>query len=178
MPTLYKSLFLDRDGTLIHNIPYLQDPQQVKLLPGTIDAFKLAIQLGFKLFLFTNQSAIGRGIGTLEAVNAVNDRMLELIGLGPDLFTQICIAPEAPGQPVIYRKPSSRFILEMIRAHNLDSKHTYMLGDRMCDLEAGKNAHIQSIYLSQFTAASFEEQAQIRALNYPTYLTFNAFISL
>ena len=109
-----KALFLDRDGTLIVDKVYLADPGGVELIAGAAEGLTRARALGYRLFLFTNQSGIGRGLHTLEDSHRVNARMEEMLGLPRPIFEEICIAPEAPGQPVVYRKPSPRFILEAI----------------------------------------------------------------
>jgi D-glycero-D-manno-heptose 1,7-bisphosphate phosphatase len=138
-----KALFLDRDGTLILDKVYLADPAGVELLPGASDGLYLARTRGYRLFLFTNQSGIGRGLHTLEDSLRVNARMEELIGLPRPVFAGICIAPEAPDQPVVYRKPSPRFILEMIAAHALDPAQCWMVGDSAADIGAGLAAKIR-----------------------------------
>lgn len=140
-----KALFLDRDGTLIVDKNYLADPLQVELIPGTVEALRLAIDLGFVLFLFTNQSGIGRNYFTMEDVLKVHERMLDRIGLPRPLFLETCIAPETPEQPQTFRKPSPRFILEMIRKHALDTRQCYMAGDANSDVMAGVNAGIKPI---------------------------------
>jgi len=140
-----KALFLDRDGTLILDKHFLADPAGVELIPGTAEALRRARSLGYKLFLSTNQSGIGRGLHTLDDAHRVNARMEELLGLGSPLFDAICIAPEAPDQPSLYRKPSPRFILESIAAHDLDPAHCWMVGDRESDIQAGLNAHIAAV---------------------------------
>ena len=66
-----KALFLDRDGTLIIDKVYLADPAGVELIPGVAAGLGRARSLGYKLFLFTNQSGIGRGYYTLAAAEAV-----------------------------------------------------------------------------------------------------------
>lgn len=142
-----KALFLDRDGTLIIDQGYLSDPEGVELIPGVITALKTARDLGYMLFLFTNQSGIGRGFYTVAEAQACNQRMLDLLGLGDDLFTAICIAPETPDQPLEYRKPSPRFILEMRAKHSLDPDLCWMVGDRESDVEAGLNAKIHAAAL-------------------------------
>jgi len=137
-----RALFLDRDGTLILDKVYLADPAGVELIPGTAAALQHARDLGYKLFLFTNQSGIGRGYHTLEDTQRVNARMEELLGLGSPLFDAICIAPETPDQPSVYRKPSPRFILEMRAQHALDPAHCWMVGDSAADIGAGLAARI------------------------------------
>jgi len=125
--TTGRALFLDRDGTLIVDKVYLADPAGVDLIPGTAEALRRARELGYRLFLFTNQSGIGRGYHTIEDTHRVNARVEELLALPPPAFDGICIAPEAPGQPSPYRKPSPRFILEMIARHGLNPALCYMV---------------------------------------------------
>jgi D-glycero-D-manno-heptose 1,7-bisphosphate phosphatase len=139
-----RALFLDRDGTLIVDKVYLADPAGVELIPGAAQGLKRARDLGFRLFLFTNQSGIGRGLHTLEDAHRVNERMEELLGLAPPVFDGMCIAPEAPGQPSLYRKPSPRFILEAIAAHGLDPGACWMVGDAPADIAAALAAGIRA----------------------------------
>ncbi|MBI2511266.1 MAG: HAD-IIIA family hydrolase [Opitutae bacterium] len=139
-----RALFLDRDGTIIHDRDYLCDPSGVELVPGAAAALQRARARGYLLFLFTNQSGIGRGFHTIEHTHRCNARMVELLGLGPEPFAEICIAPEAPDQPSLYRKPSPRFILESIARHGLDPAHCWMIGDRESDIDAGLAAGIRS----------------------------------
>jgi len=147
-PTLpsrpHRALFLDRDGTLIVHRPYLFRPDEVELLPGVRDALCAARQAGYLLFLFTNQSGVGRGLFAMKDVHAVHRRMLELLDLGTDLFADTCIAPEKPGDASLYRKPSPRFIEECIARFQLDRTQTWMIGDSVSDWKAGANARIRS----------------------------------
>ena len=138
-----KALFLDRDGTLIIDKVYLAEPAGVELIPGVIEGLARARALGYQLFLFTNQSGIGRGYHTIEAAHRVNARLEEMLGLSRPVFTDICIAPEAPDQPVVYRKPSPRFILESIARHGLDPQQCWMVGDSAADIGAGLGAKIK-----------------------------------
>lgn len=139
-----KALFLDRDGTLIVDKHFLADPAGVEVIPGVPAALRRARELGYKLFLFTNQSGIGRGLHTLDDALRCNARMEELLGLPAPLFEDTCIAPEAPDQESVYRKPSPRFILESIARHGLDRAHCWMVGDREADVQAGRNAGIRT----------------------------------
>lgn len=132
-----RALFLDRDGTLIIDKVYLSDPSGVELLPGVPEGLKKARALGYKLFLFSNQSGIGRGYFKMEDALRVNARMEELLGLPSPVFDDICLAPEAPDQPQVYRKPSPRFILEMIDKHALAPEECFMVGDSLADIQAG-----------------------------------------
>lgn len=142
------ALFLDRDGTLILDRHYLRDPAGVELLPGTKEALLEFAHAGFLLFLFSNQSGVSRGLFTLEDVAACNRRMLDLLQLPPPGFTDICIAPEGPDDPPVYRKPSPRFILESITRHHLDPTRCWMIGDKLSDAQTGLNAGINAVLLA------------------------------
>lgn len=139
-----KGLFLDRDGTLIAHVPYLSDPEQVVLISGVREALLEARAAGFRLYLFTNQSGVGRGMFPLSAVHAVNQRMETLLGFAAPVFAGICIAPEAPDQPSEYRKPSPRFIEEMLLRDGLVRNESWMVGDAPSDWEAGWRAGIRA----------------------------------
>jgi D-glycero-D-manno-heptose 1,7-bisphosphate phosphatase len=139
-----RALFLDRDGTLIVDKVYLADPAGVELIPGAAEGLRRARALGFKLFLFTNQSGIGRGLHTIEDTHRVNARMEEMLGLPAPVFDGTCIAPEAPGQPSPYRKPSPRFIQEKVEEHALDPGGCWMVGDSPADVAAAMAAGIRA----------------------------------
>jgi D-glycero-D-manno-heptose 1,7-bisphosphate phosphatase len=117
----------------------------VELIPGTAAALRRARELGYKLFLFTNQSGIGRGFHTIEDTHRVNAWLDELLGPPRPAFAGTCIAPEAPGQPMVYRKPSPRFIIETLAQHRLDPMQCYMVGDSAADIQAALNAGIHPI---------------------------------
>lgn len=141
---LNKAIFLDRDGTLIVNRHYLSDPAGVELLPGVRATLHRLLIDGFLLFLFTNQSGVGRGMFALESVHRCNQRMIELMELPAPGFTEICIAPESPEMPAVYRKPSPKFILEMIAKYALAPEKVWMVGDGPADVQAGLNAGVHT----------------------------------
>ena len=136
------ALFLDRDGTLNFDRHYVSDPAGIELIPGVADALRSARALGLRLFLHTNQSGIARGLFQLEDVARCNARLEELLGLPRPVFDAICVAPEGPDDPQVYRKPSSRFIRECVARHHLDPARCWMVGDRESDLESGRLAGI------------------------------------
>lgn len=163
-----QAVFLDRDGTLIRHVPYLRDPADVVLLPGVREGLVQARAADVKLFLFTNQSGVGRGMFTLADVEACNTRMIELLDLGPQPFDAVCIATETPGEPQRYRKPSPRFIHEMLELHGIDCEAAWMLGDSPVDWEAGLNAGIHSAAIVP-DAVSPKEPSQRESLGITAY---------
>jgi histidinol-phosphate phosphatase family protein len=139
-------IFIDRDGTLIVDVEYLRDRGDVELIPGTADAVKILRELGCRLFLFSNQSGVARGLLTVADVALCNGEMLKQIGLG-QIFDGICIATEGPDDVQVYRKPSPRFIGEMVEKYALDRKLCHMVGDRDSDLLAAINAGIGAAFV-------------------------------
>lgn len=162
--TVRKAVFLDRDGTIIFDASYLSDPAQVKLLPDARQAITLLRDSGFMLFLFTNQSGIGRGLFSLDAVHRCNQRMLDLLGFGSELFTDICIAPERPDEPTVYRKPSPRFILESLSRHRIDRTCAWMIGDKAIDAQAGLNAGINAALIGDSADPAVKNVARYDSL--------------
>jgi HAD superfamily hydrolase (TIGR01662 family) len=96
VPAAIQALFLDRDGTLIEDRHFVGAVDQVTLIPGTREALARLLATGTRLFILTNQSGVNRGYFTLADVDAVNRRMIDLLDLGPEPFTRICIAPWRP----------------------------------------------------------------------------------
>ena len=168
------ALFVDRDGTLIVDKVYLADPAGVELIAGAREGLARARRLGLGLFLFTNQSGIGRGMFTIEDTHRVNARLEELLGLGTPAFDGVCIAPEAPGQPSLYRKPSPRFIHETLQARGLDPAACWMVGDAEADIAAGLAAGIRVAAVRTGKVAP-DGLAVVRDRAVPVFDTFGAF---
>ncbi len=137
----------------------------MELIPGVREALESARALDYLLFLHTNQSGVGRGWYGLEDVDACNQRMLELIDLPGFEFTEICIATEAPDDPPEYRKPSPRFIEEMMAKHGFARSQSYMVGDRDSDIGAGLNSGIKSVMVK--TGHAFTDEVDAFIENYP-----------
>jgi D-glycero-D-manno-heptose 1,7-bisphosphate phosphatase len=129
-----RQVVLDRDGTLIRHVHYLCDPAQVELLPGVRSGLARLREAGCKLYLHTNQSGVGRGYFPLEAAMRCNDEMIRQLGLGVEVFKDICVCPEAPGDASGYRKPSPRFGLELLARHGLPAEAMCYVGDNLSDL--------------------------------------------
>ena len=134
-----KYVILDRDGTLIKYIPYLFEKEKVELITGTLEAINQLIKKNIKIYLHTNQSGVGRGYFGISDVVDCNNKMIELIGLGQNIFQEICVAPDFPPSKVSYRKPSSLFANELIKKCDLEKKSIVYIGDSISDLKTAKN---------------------------------------
>jgi len=134
-----KFIVFDRDGTLIKHKPYLFESKEVELLPYVSEGLTILKNAGHKLFLHTNQSGISRGYFKKEDVIKCNNKMLELIGLGNDLFEKICIADDFPPNKNSFRKPSTKFGLDIIKKHSIKNNQLVYVGDSISDLQTANN---------------------------------------
>jgi len=142
-----RAVFLDRDGTLIVEKNYLHKPEEVEIFPGAGAALKRLADAGFKLLIVTNQSGIGRGYYTLADAERVNERVSELLARDGVRFEKIYIAPEAPDQPSRVRKPSPQFLFNARDEFALNLAESFMVGDKLIDLECGWNASVKKSIL-------------------------------
>ena len=144
---MQRAVFLDRDGTLIAEKNYLHRPEDVEIFPGTGTALKSLVEAGFKLFIVTNQSGIGRGFFTLDDAVRVNEHLCRELARDGVRFEKIYIAPEAPSQPSRGRKPSPQFLFDARDEFGLDLAESFMAGDKLIDLECGWNAGVKNSIL-------------------------------
>ncbi len=162
-----RAVFLDRDGTLIENVPYLADPALVRLLPGVAEALKRLDRGGFARVLVTNQSAIGRGMLSEEQLGRIHaelDRQLAVQGATIDAIYYCPDAPIGDDRTVVEnpdRKPGPGMLLRAAADLKLDLRGSWMVGDLISDVLAGVNAGCQSILVlsGQTSAADAEEFA-------------------
>jgi histidinol-phosphate phosphatase family protein len=130
------AVLFDRDETIVIDVPFNGDPERVQ--PAR-EARRLLDRLraaGLPLAVVSNQSGVGRGLITLEEVDAVNRRIDEL--LGP--FAGFFVCPHAPEDDCECRKPKPKLILDAARALGVDPRCCVVVGDRESDVEAARNA--------------------------------------
>jgi D-glycero-D-manno-heptose 1,7-bisphosphate phosphatase len=142
-PPLSPAVFLDRDGTVIHDADYCSDPKRVQVFPGAAEALQRLRAKGFRLFVITNQSGIGRGFFTVDQYRAVEKETLRQLGQGLIDATYFC--PDVPGQPSQCRKPAPGMVLQAMREHHLDPARSFFIGDKEIDVECAHNAGVRAI---------------------------------
>ena len=160
-----RAVFLDRDGTIIEERNYLCRVEDVVIFPGAGAALARLQQAGFKLFIVSNQSGVGRGYFTLAEVEKVNEHVLQELGRERVRFEKIYIAPEAPDVPSRGRKPSPQFLLDARDEFGVDLAQSYMIGDKLIDLECGWNAGVKKCLLVRTGYGAELERASADKLN-------------
>jgi D-glycero-D-manno-heptose 1,7-bisphosphate phosphatase len=145
--TQSRAVFFDRDGVLIEEKHYLHRAEEVVLFPGAGRALRRLQDAGFKLFVVTNQSGVGRGYFTMADVDKVHSFLAGELARDGVRFEKIYVAPEAPDQPSRGRKPSPQFLLEARDEFGLDLSQSCLVGDKLIDLECGWNAGVKHCLL-------------------------------
>jgi D-glycero-D-manno-heptose 1,7-bisphosphate phosphatase len=137
-PAPRPTLFVDRDGTVIEQVHFLDDPGRVRLIPGAAATLAAMRAAGWRVVMVTNQSGIGRGRFGWDAFAAVQDEMLRQLaaaGAGLDL---VAACPFHAPHP--WRKPAPGMILAAAEALPIDLARSRIVGDKAGDLEAGRAA--------------------------------------
>jgi len=142
-----RAIFLDRDGVLIEERHYLHRVEEIAIVPGTGTALERLSAAGFALFVVTNQSGVGRGYFTLADVEKVHAHLRAEFARQGVSIRKFFIAPEVPGQPSRGRKPSPQFLFDARDEFGLDLASSFMVGDKLIDLECGWNAGVQKSIL-------------------------------
>ena len=135
------AVLFDRDGTLIHDVPYNGDPALVEPVAQAAEALARLREAGIALGVVTNQSGIGRGLVSREQVDAVNARVDEL--LGPFGTWQLC--PHAPEDGCECRKPAPGMVLAACRDLGVEPVETVLVGDIGADMAAALAAGARGI---------------------------------
>ncbi len=138
------AVFFDRDDTLIRDVPYLGDPQLVRLMPSAREALRLLRDHGFVLIMVSNQSGVGRGMITIEQVSAVNAEILHQ--LGEDFFAAIYLCYAAPGaEDHNCRKPNPGMVWQARDDFDIDLANSWLIGDKIADMQCARNAGCHGI---------------------------------
>jgi D-glycero-D-manno-heptose 1,7-bisphosphate phosphatase len=129
-------VLVDRDGTIILDVPYNGDPALVQPVEGAKAALDRLRAAGLRVGVLTNQSGVGRAIITEAQMNAVNARVEELLGPFDGWF----ICAHAPDDDCACRKPKPKLILDAAQAWGVEPSSIVVLGDKDSDVEAAHNA--------------------------------------
>lgn len=146
-----RAVFLDRDGTLIELVHHLTDPADVRLIPGAAEAVRALRAAGYRVVVVTNQSVIGRGLLTEAGLRQVHAEMARQLAAGGAEVDGIYFCPLAPRvkDPTVIedemRKPGPGMLRRAAREMGLDLAASWMVGDTVSDMLAGRNAGCRTV---------------------------------
>ncbi len=155
-----KTIFLDRDGTIIEDHGYLDNAEAIELLPGVGDSLVELVKYGFQLILITNQSGIGRGKFGHDVVQAQNEKLQQLLKPYGIRFISMKYCPHHPDDECNCRKPEPGMILEAAEEENVDLGRSWMLGDKVSDVQAGKKAGCRTILFNELLTEEADYHAE------------------
>ena len=154
------AIFLDRDGVIIKDMHYLSNPEKVKLELGIKNLLKFAFDNRIPVFVVTNQSGIARKKFTWDDYFNVTNRMLEIIG-SPNPIVGIYSNCHIKTINNNWRKPNPGMILNAAQQFKINLKESFLIGDRITDLQAGVNAGIGNV-VHLLTGHGLEEREGIK----------------
>ncbi|MBD2091732.1 HAD family hydrolase [Microcoleus sp. FACHB-1515] len=146
-----RAIFLDKDGTLIEDVPYNVDPDRIRLCQGAIEGLRSLHAVGYKLIVISNQSGIARGYFPARALMNVEQRLQKLLDVSLSGFYY---CPHHPGGTVDEfaiecdcRKPKPGMLLQAAKDHDIDLARSWFIGDILNDVEAGRTAGCRTILI-------------------------------
>lgn len=141
----HRALFADRDGTIIEDKHYLSDPDQIEFVPGAPEALKRASEARFKLVILSNQSGVARGLLTIDDVERMNHRLLEMLSANGVEVDGVYYCPYyKDGSVAEYsiesdlRKPWPGMPEIAARELGIDLRRSVVVGDKLDDLNLGR----------------------------------------
>lgn len=131
-----KGVLVDRDGTIVVDVPYNGDPDKVEIIAGAREALDRLRAAGLRVGVLSNQSGVGRGTIAMADVDAVNARIDALLGPFDGWF----ICPHLPSDGCECRKPKPKLVFDAARAWGIDARDIAVIGDKSSDVEVARNA--------------------------------------
>jgi D-glycero-D-manno-heptose 1,7-bisphosphate phosphatase len=150
--TFDRAVFLDRDGTIIEEVGYLDRPERVEFFPWTIDAIRVLNQAGLAVVMVSNQSGIARGFFTEAVADEVHQRMADLLSAGGARIDAYYYCPHHPDGTVPglaitcdCRKPARGLVDRAVTEFGVDPARSFVVGDRWLDVELARTVGAKGI---------------------------------
>ncbi len=150
-----KAIFLDKDGTLIENVPYNVDPDRMQLMPGAVEGLRAWHAAGYRLIVVSNQAGVARGYFPEAALAGVAERLGAMLrsqaGVPLAGFYYCPHHPEAElpayRRACICRKPGPGMLLRAAAEQGVTLADSWMVGDILDDVEAGRRAGCRTVLI-------------------------------
>lgn len=144
-----RPVVLDRDGTVVVDRGYLQDPDQLQFLPGAVEGLRLLRERGHKLVVVTNQSGVGRGRFPLERLREVNARLLRMAREAGAAIDALYYCPHRPEDECTCRKPKPQLLLQAAAELGFEPSSAVVIGDKSSDVELGHSVGAVTMLVSE-----------------------------
>ncbi|HEY8609254.1 MAG TPA: HAD family hydrolase [Noviherbaspirillum sp.] len=161
-----RAIFLDKDGTLVEDIPYNVNPALLELTWQAGQALQILQQLGYALFVVTNQAGVAKGLFTETALQPIHSRLAERLAQYGVSLRGFYYCPHSPDGVVARyttecdcRKPMPGMLLRAAQEHGIDLSQSWMIGDILNDVEAGRRAGCRTVLLDNGNETEWEMSA-------------------
>jgi D,D-heptose 1,7-bisphosphate phosphatase len=158
-----RAVFFDKDGTLVKDIPYNVDPELIQLTQDAGPALRLLREMDYRLFVVSNQSGVAKGIFDESALTPVHAKLTQLLREHNVELDGFYYCPHHPqGVRSHYavdcdcRKPKPGMLLRAARQHGIDLQSSWMVGDILHDVEAGKRAGCRTVLIDNGNETEWE----------------------
>lgn len=150
-PARTPAVFIDKDGTLVENVPYNVDPAQLRFTPNAVEGLRLLASAGFRLVVVTNQPGIAFHFFDRAALTRLQLALQDKLAAQGVELAGFYACPHAPAAPrmagCLCRKPAPGMLHQAARGLHLDLPRSWMVGDILDDVEAGRRAGCRSVLL-------------------------------
>jgi histidinol-phosphate phosphatase family protein len=149
-----KAIFLDRDGTINAGVPYFErvdSVDKVQLLPNALEGLKQLTQLDYLFFFVTNQAGLAEGIITQGDFDTINNEVLRQIKPSNISVKETYVCPHGEDSNCDCRKPKPKLLNDAATKFNIDLNKSWMIGDRISDIQTGINAGTKTILVQTGT---------------------------
>ena len=144
-----RAIFIDKDGTLIEDLPYNTDPARIRLMPQAAQALAWLKSLGYGLFIASNQKGIALGLLTDANLRHGFEQIQQLLQPGSVQIDGFYYCPHQSDEAGCdCRKPLPGLLLRAAREHGLLLQHSWMIGDILDDIEAGRRAGCRTMLIN------------------------------
>lgn len=141
---MQKAVFLDRDGVVNVEKDYTYKIEEFEFVDSLFPSLMYLQDLGYKLFIITNQSGIARGYYTEQDYKILTNWMLDQLESKGIYISQAEYCPHGPEDNCTCRKPKTGMIDNILKKHDIDLENSWLIGDKKSDIECAKNAKIKN----------------------------------
>jgi len=159
-------IILDRDGVINFDSPgFIKSPAEWRAIPGSLDAIADLKRAGWLVAVCSNQSGVGRGLITPEALEAIHDKLRHALADRGAALDGLACCPHRPEEGCPCRKPLPGMLLDMMRHLGVGREQTVVIGDSLRDLQAGQAAGCRSILVRTGNGRDTEAAARATGTN-------------
>jgi D-glycero-D-manno-heptose 1,7-bisphosphate phosphatase len=143
------AVFVDRDGTICFDKHYLGDPAGLELIPTVVDGLRKLTKAGVPIIIVTNQSGVARGYFTEETLIKIHKDLVKILEKQGVSILDVFYCPHMPDAGCDCRKPAPGLLLRASKKHGIDLSKSYVIGDRMMDIEMAHKVNARGILVPE-----------------------------